>query len=231
MQNKEKQEIFLILFILSIIYFALKNFIIYWDIIVYPITILVTFLHEFWHSFFAVLTWWGVKNIQVNPDGSWFATTYWWFRFLVLMWWYIGSAIFWNLLLYIWAKKEKISKFIIMFLAFIMFMISIFFINFSFSGIISSLLLISLAISLAFVSFRIKQDSFNRIFLMFIGLTSIFYIIEDFNVWPSSDIKKFSEIFIFIPWFVWMIIWLIIVIAITWYTLKKIFEDKKGFKI
>ena len=225
-KNKEKQEIFLILFILSIIYFALKYFITYWEYIVYPITILVTFLHEFWHSFFTILTWWWVKNIQVNPDGSWFATTYWGLKAFVLMWWYIWSAIFGNLLLYIWAKKEEVSKFVIFFLAFIMFLISIFFINFTFSGIISSLLLISLAIFLVFISIRIKQDSFNRIFLMFLGITSIFYIIEDFNVWPSSDLKKFSDIFVFIPEFIWMIIWLIIVIFITWYNLKKIFEEK-----
>ena len=227
MYKRELKEIGLILVILTLIYFSLKYFIIGWEYIVYPITILVTFLHEFWHSFFAVITWWWVKNIQVNPDWSWFATTYWWFRFFVLMWWYIGSAIFWNLLLYIWATKENISKLVILFLWMLMFIISIFYINFTFSWIISSLLLIILAITLVIISFSIKYDTFNRIFLMFIWITSIIYIIEDFNVWPSSDIKKFSEIFIFIPEFIWMIIWLIIVILITWYNLKRIFSSEK----
>jgi hypothetical protein len=226
MEKKEVTEIFLILFILSIIYLWLKHFIVYWEYIVYPITILVTFLHEFGHSFFAILTWWWVKNIQINPDGSWFATTYWWIRFLVLMWWYIGSAIFWNILLYIWAKKEKLSSIVIILLAVIMLFVSVFFMNFSFSWFISSFILISLSIFLIFTSFKLKQDSFNRIFLMFIWLASIFYIIEDFNVWPSSDLKKFSEIFVFIPQFIWMFIWLIIVIFITWFNFKKIFFKK-----
>jgi len=89
MIKKEKQEIWLILLILSIIYLSLKHFVIYWEYIVYPISLLVTFLHEFWHSFFAFITWWWVKWVLINPDWSWLAITYWWIRPLVLMWGYI----------------------------------------------------------------------------------------------------------------------------------------------
>jgi hypothetical protein len=37
-------------------------------------------------------------------------------------------------------------------------------------------------------------------------------------------LEKFSDIFIIIPSFVWMIIWLIIVLIISWYNLKNIFK-------
>ncbi len=227
MQNKELREIAFILIILSIVYIILKHFVIYWNYLVYPITILVTFMHEFGHSFFAFITWWWVKSIQVNPDWSWLATTYWWFRPLVLMWWYIWSAIFGNLLLYIWATKKNTSRYVILFLSILIIFISIFSLSFNLSQIISSILLIILAFILAFFWFKIKEDHFNRIFLMFLWIASILYIIEDFNIWPSSDIKKFTDYFIIIPEFLWMFIWLFIVLFITFYTLKIIFKKKK----
>jgi hypothetical protein len=57
--------------------------------------------------------------------------------------------------------------------------------------------------------------------LQFLGISSIIYIIEDFNVWPSSDLAKFST---FLPASVWMIIWLLIVLVITGYNLKLILK-------
>jgi len=227
MENKELREIWLILLILSIIYIWLKHFIPHWEYFVYPISILVTFMHEFGHSFFAFITWWWVKWILINPNWSWVATTYWWFKPFVLIWWYIWSAIFWNLLLYIWATKKNISRYIILLLAILIVFIAIYSFSFNLYQIISTLLLILLAWVLAYFSLNIKQDSFNRIFLMFLGIASILYIIEDFNVWPSSDIKKFSDYFVVIPEFLWMIIWLLIVIILTYYTLKLIFKKEK----
>ncbi len=224
MIKKEKQEIWLILLILSIIYLSLKHFVIYWEYIVYPISLLVTFLHEFWHSFFAFITWWWVKWVLINPDWSWLAITYWWIRPLVLMGGYIWSAIFWNLLLYIWATKKNISKIVLLFFSFLMFVMALFSFSFSLSQIISTFILILLSISLAFITLKIKDDSFNRIFLMFLWIASILYIIEDFNIWPSSDLQKFSQMFVFIPQYIWMIIWLIIVILITLLNIKNIFK-------
>ena len=43
---------------------------------------------------------------------------------------------------------------------------------------------------------------------MFLGLASIIYIVQDFNVGPSSDLKAYAELFIFIPAVAWMYIWL-----------------------
>jgi len=203
-----------ILIILIIIYILLKHVIPYWDKIVYPISLLVTFLHEFWHAFFAFITWWKVLWIHINSNGSWYTITSWWIRSLIEMWWYIWSAIFWNILLYIWFKKENISQYIIYSLSFLMIFVAIVLYN----SIFSSLILITLAILLFFIS---KKTSYDSLILQFLWVSTIIYIIEDFNVWPSSDLAHFSWI---LPVSIWMIIWLLIVLSITWYNLKLIFK-------
>lgn len=203
----------LTLIILVIIYLLLKYMIPYWNYIIYPINLLVTFLHEFWHSFWAVLTWWWVESIQINSDWSWYAKTYWWWISIVLMWGYIWSAIFWNILLYIWTKKEKFSEIFIYILSWLMIFTAIFLFN----SIFSSVLLFCISWILIFLS---KKTSYDSIILQFLWITSLLFIIEDFNVWPSSDLAKFSEIFIFIPQVIWMYIWLTLVLAITWINLK-----------
>lgn len=210
---KSKNNVYILIFFI-LLYFSLRYFIPFWNYIIYPFTLIVTFLHEFWHSFFAIITWWGVKWVQINWDGSGYAITYWWIRSFVLMWWYIGSAIFWNLLLYIWFKKPKLAQNIIYFLSFLMLFVSIFWFN----SISSSLILIIFSISLFYLAKKTKYDS---LFLQLLWIFSILYIIQDFYVWPSSDLAKFSHI---LPTSVWMIIWLLIVLVITWYNLKIIFK-------
>lgn len=204
--------------VLLFIYIILKDFIPYWNYIVYPINLLVTFLHEFWHAFASIITGWDVKSIQINSDWSWFAVTSWWIQSIVLIGWYIGSAIFWNLLLYIWAKKEKYSEIIIYILSWIMIFTWIFWFN----SIFSSIILFLISWILIFLALKTNKDWF---ILQFLWLASIIYIIEDFNVWPSSDLAKFSEIFIVVPQFVWMYIWLFLVIWITYFNFKNIIKE------
>lgn len=206
-----------ILLVLIVIYFLLKYYIPYWGYIIYPITLIVTFLHEFGHSFAAIITWGDVKSIQINSDWSGFATTAWWWKSIVLMWWYIWSAIFGNILLYIWLKKEKYAEKVIYFLAGLMIFTWIFWFNSIFSSVILFL------IAWVFILLA-KKSNFDSLVLQFLWVATILYIIEDFNVWPSSDLAKFSDIFIIVPQFVWMYLWLIIVIVITWINLKFIFK-------
>ncbi len=212
--NKNSLNTIIIIFIIYIII----KFIPYWNYILYPINLIVTFLHEFWHAFFALITGWSIKSIKINTDWSWLATTIWWIRWLVIIWWYIWSAIFWNILLYysiIW--KNKTAEYISIFLWLLMIFSAIIW----FSWIISSLILITIW---AFIIFIALKTNYDKIFLWFIGLASLFYIIEDFRVWPSSDLAKFSEIFIIIPQFVWMYIWLFIVLGITFYNLRMLLK-------
>jgi len=213
LENKTITNIWL-LFFFVVLYFLLKYYIPYWNQILYPITLIVTFLHEFWHSFFALITWGLVKSIEINSNWSWLATTTWWIRNIVIMWGYIGSAIFWNILIYIWFKNKKLSEKIIYLLAWLMIFAWVFW----FSWFISSIILFLLASLLIFIEKFTKYDS---LILQFLWISSILYIIEDFNVWPSSDLSKFST---FLPSSIWMIIWLLIVIAITIFNFRLIFK-------
>jgi len=206
-----------ILVILIVIYLLLKHIIPYGNYIIYPINLLVTFLHEFGHSFGALITGGWVDSVQINSDWSWYAITRGGVSAIVLMGWYIWSAIFWNILLYIWTKKEKISEMVIYVLALLMIFTWIFWFN----SILSSIILFLIAWLIIFLA---KKTNYDSLILQFLWITSILYIIEDFNVWPSSDISKFSDIFIIIPEFIWMIIWLALVLFITFINLKIIFK-------
>ena len=216
---KNNTNKFLILLGLIVVYILLKKYIPYWHYIVYPINLLVTFLHEFGHATWALITWWSVSSIEINSDWSWLAWTSWWWRSIVLMGWYIWSAIFWNILLYIWLKKEKLSEIVIYCLSGFMVFTAIIW----FSGIISSIILFLIAGVLLIFA---KKTDFDSYILSFLWVASLVYIIEDFNGWPSSDLAKFSELFIIVPQFVWMYTWLLIVLAITAVNLKFILFKK-----
>lgn len=206
---------YFILIILITMFFLLKYYIPYGKYLLYPINLLVTFLHEFWHALVAILTWGNVKSIQINSDGSWYAITSWWISSFILIWWYVWSAIFGNILLYIWFKKEKLSQYIIYIFAGLLILSGIIWFN----SIIGSLILFSLAGLLLSIS---KYKLYDSLILQFLWITTLLYIIEDFSVWPKSDIAKFWDIFIVVPDFIWMIIWLIIVLFITGWNIKNI---------
>ena len=209
-----------ILIWLIFLYFLLKYIIPFWEYVIYPINLLVTFMHEFWHAFFALITGWNVLELQVNSDGSWLATTSGWWRSFTLMWWYIWSALFWNILLRIWLQdRDNRSEKILYTLSGLLLIVWIFW----FSSILSFVILLILAGILIALA---KYTSYDTIILQFLWVASVLFIIEDFNGWPSSDLSKFSEIFIIIPQSVWMIIWLIIVIIISWLNIKTILSKK-----
>lgn len=208
------------LIILIIIYFLLKYYIPYWNYAIYPINLLVTFLHEFWHAFWAIITWWDVSSVQINSDWSWVTTTSWWYRSIVLMGWYIWSAIFGNVLLYFWSKKDNISEIIIYILSWLMLFTGVFW----FTSVYSTIILFLIAWWLILSA---KYTKYDWIILQFLWITSLLFIIEDFRVWPSSDLSKFSDIFVLLPQTFWMYIWLIIVIVITGLNIKLILKRGK----
>jgi len=133
---------------------------------------------------------------------------------LVVSGWYLGSALFGNILLYIWIKKQKYSEKILYFLSLLMVFVSIFWFNW----IISSFIIIILALGIFILA---KYSKYDSLILQFLGVSSILFIIEDFNVWPSSDLEKFSWI---LSVSVWMIVWLVIVILISLYNLRFILK-------
>ena len=186
--------------------------------IMYPIRLLVTFLHEFGHAFGALITGGDVLNLQVNADGSGYTTTRGGSRAIVLLGGYIGSAIFGNLLLYIGTRLEKAANITLLVLSGIM-IISAFF---WFNSLFTTGLLVGFAIVLSLIA---TKTNFASDVLMFLGLTSILYIIQDFNVGPRSDLNAYAELFVFPPAEVWMYIWLAVAVILFVFNIRMIFKN------
>ncbi len=187
--------------------------------VLYPVTQLVTFLHEFGHALGAILTGGSVEALQVNEDGSGFTITRGGWRSVVLMGGYIGSALLGNLLFYIGAKHHKLSRITLNVLAALMVFSSIFWFN----SLYTTGFLILFAIGIYIIA---NRSNFAREVLMFFGLVSILYIIQDFNVGPRSDLQQYAKLFVVIPATVWMYIWLFIALILSFLNLRMVFKEK-----
>ncbi len=204
------------------IYLALKFFGgEYGEMILYPITLLVTFLHEFGHALGALLTGGAVESLQVNGDGSGVTATRGGSRAIILMGGYIGSAILGNLLFYIGARKGTWAQFALNALAVIMVGVGIIWS----SSLHTTGFLIAFALVLLFVA---NKTNLDREVLMFMGLACLLHIVQDFRVGPSSDLEKYAELFVVIPKTVWMYIWLGIVVLLCLYNLRLIVRTGKS---
>ncbi len=188
-------------------------------IILYPIVLLVTFLHEFGHALGAILTGGTVLALQVSEDGSGFTKTMGGSRAIILTGGYIGSAILGNLLFYIGVKKPQAAKITLYILASTMLVSSVFWFNSFFT----TGMLIVFALALYFLA---NKTVFASEALMFLGLASIIYIVQDFNVGPSSDLQAYAELFVIIPATVWMYIWLTIVLVLCFFNFRMILKNR-----
>ncbi|MEO1516347.1 MAG: M50 family metallopeptidase [Bacteroidota bacterium] len=217
MKNSTLVRIILIL----IIYFALKYLGgPYGRMILYPITLFVTFLHEFGHALGALLTGGQVINVQINEDGSGFMRSSGGSAAIILMGGYLGSAILGNLLFYIGARKPKLAEWTLYIMAASMVLTAVKWFNSPFT----TALLVGFAIVFWLIASRTK---FDQEVLMFLGLASILYIIQDFNVGPSSDLEKYAELFVVLPTVVWMYIWLFVALLLTFLNLRMIFKKDR----
>ncbi len=185
--------------------------------ILYPITLLVTFLHEFGHALGAVLTGGSVNEIQINPNGSGYTTSVGGSRSIILMGGYIGSAILGNLLFYAGTKGQKLIKPIMYLLSAAMVFTAFYWYNSMFT----TGFLIAFAVVIGFIALKTE---FGREILMFLGLASIIYIIQDFNVGPSSDLAAYAEHMVILPADVWKYIWLGVVIILFVFNIRYIFR-------
>ncbi len=215
-----KQKLF-IAFISALAYWLIKTYVPYGVFLVYPINLFVTFLHEFGHSFFAVITGGRVDALQINFNGSGYAVISGGFMPLVLMGGYIGSAIFGNILLHIGLYKPKTTVVTLYVLMFALVLSAVWLYN----SIFTSLLLIAFAA--AFYFLRKKSKESIAYILIVIGTASIMYIVEDYRVGPSSDLAKFTEILPILPQFIWGIIWLGLALWLTWFNLKPAMKSIK----
>ncbi len=189
--------------------------------ILYPINLLVTFLHEFGHAVGAILTGGSVLSIEISPNGAGATRTLGGSFPIILMGGYIGSAIFGNLLFLIGARSQNFAKPVLGVLAASMIFSSVFW----FRTMFTSGFLIVFALVLLFIVFK---TNWAREILMFLGLACIVYIVQDFNVGPTSDLTRYAEEMVILPMKAWMYIWLGIVLFLCYWNLKLIFrlEDK-----
>jgi len=216
-----KQSILLRIIIILAIYFGLR----YYGgptgrQILYPVILLVTFLHEFGHALGALLTGGAVEDILVNKDGSGLTRTYGGSRSIILMGGYLGSAIFGNILFLIGARFAKLVNPILLMLAVSMIFTGIYWYTSSFT----SLFLIGFALLLILL---VWKTNFGREVLMFLGLATILYIIQDINIGPTSDLTKYAETMKFLPISFWKYSWLTIAILLFLLNLKIIFSQTK----
>ncbi len=185
--------------------------------ILYPVNLLVTFLHEFGHAVGAIITGGSVASLRVNPDGSGVTGTIGGWRSIILMGGYVGSAIFGNLLFYIGARQPRYSKGAIIVLAICMLVSGLIW----FDSLFTFGFLLAFALGLIFATMYTNWD---RWILMFLGMACTIYIVQDFNVGPSSDLTEYAKIFVLIPANIWMYIWLIIVVLLSFFNLRMIFN-------
>jgi len=189
-------------------------------LVLYPVTLLVTSLHEMGHALFALISGGGVSALQINQDGSGHCVTTGGSAALTLMGGYIGSAIFGNLLFYLGAKKSWMTSIVLWGMAILMALAAIFW----FSNLFTSILLLLFGTLL----FYLNKSSLKHEIVLFMGLASIWHIIRDFNVGPSSDLQAYSQtIGIFGP-DVWKYFWLFIVVSLTLLNLYWLFVKTKG---
>ncbi|MFK7810259.1 MAG: M50 family metallopeptidase [Saprospiraceae bacterium] len=214
-----KNNTLLRILIVLLLYLGLKFFGgAYGQMILYPITLLVTFLHEFGHALGALITGGEVLSVQINPNGSGMTTTRGGFRSIILMGGYIGSAILGNILFYMGSKQGKVSQIGLNVLAVLMIVVGFIW----FDGLYTTGFLMVFALALFFIA---NRTSLDREAMMFLGLACLFHIVQDFRVGPSSDLEMYAELFVFIPKTVWMYIWLAIVVILCIFNLKYILSS------
>lgn len=187
--------------------------------ILYPVRLFVTFLHEFGHAIGAVLTGGWVEDVQINADGSGFTRSVNGNRPITIMGGYLGSAIFGNILFYTGAKGKRTIK-PMLFLVILAMLVTGFY---WFNSLFTTAILILFAIVLGFIAIK---TNFGAEVLMFLGLASVIYIIQDFNVGPTSDLKAYEEVMVFIPAQVWMYIWLAVAVLLLVLNLRLLFFSR-----
>ena len=193
----------------------------YGEMVLYPVTLLVTFLHEFGHALGAIVTGGDVVSVQINPDGSGLTKTRGGSLAIILMGGYIGSAILGNLLFYIGARREKLAQITLNILSGIMIIVGFIW----FDSLYTTGFLIAFALLLFFLA---NKTGLDREVLMFLGLACLLHIVQDFRVGPSSDLEQYANLFVIIPKTVWMYIWLGIVILLCLYNVRLIVKGAVG---
>lgn len=186
-------------------------------LVLYPVTLLVTILHEFGHALGAILSGGSVEGLQINPDGSGYTITRGGSPGLVLVGGYLGSAILGNVLFRIGAKHHRLAQGTLITMAVLMAIIGLIW----FESFISTGILWAFAASLVFFALKTTWD---QDVLMFLGMAAVLYIIQDFNVGPSSDLAMYEKVVGLFPAQIWMYIWLALAVVVSFWNARSTFR-------
>jgi hypothetical protein len=208
-----KKNILIILGMMLFCYYLLSG-----TIFMYPVKILVAFLHELGHALCALLTGGTVHSLQVNPDGSGVTTTSGGSHSIILIGGYLGSCIFGNLLFYLGSKSQFIANRLLVALSISMVLSSLIW----FGTVESTVVQIVFAVSL----FVASRFGFGSIVVMFLGIATTLYVIQDFDVGPSSDLNAYEkEVGIFSS-NIWKYVWLVLAILVTALNVRLMYSKK-----
>ncbi len=175
--------------------------------LLYPIRIFVTFLHEFGHAAGALITGGEVVSVVIEQNGAGATATIDGSRAVILMGGYLGSALFGNILFYIGARAPRLVKPALIVIIAAMAVTGIIW----YWTVFTTFILFVFSAALFVLGFKTK---FGREILMFLGLISVIYIIQDTASGPSSDLRAFEEELRFFPAKVWMLIWLALALGL-----------------
>jgi hypothetical protein len=187
------------------------------SLVLYPITLLVTFLHEFGHALGGLLTGAHIDGMQINPDGSGYTVTRGGHPAIILMGGYLGSVMLGNLLFYIGVRKSAMTQTTLYVLAALMVLAGVVW----FESFVSTGLLLGFAATLALIAWRTNWD---QDVLIFLGVAAILYIIQDFNVGPKSDLNMYQQVVGIFPSGVWMYIWLGIAAMVSYTNVRAVLK-------
>jgi hypothetical protein len=187
-------------------------------LVLYPVTLLVTILHEFGHALGGLLSGGSVEGLQINPDGSGYTITRGGSAGLVLVGGYLGSAILGNVLFRIGARHHRLAQGTLITMAGLMALVGLIW----FESFISTGILWAFAASLVFFALKTTWD---QDVLMFLGMAAVLYIIQDFNVGPSSDLAMYEKVVGLFPAQIWMYIWLAVAVLMSFWNARTVFRQ------
>ena len=121
-----------------------------------------------------------------------------------------------NLLFRIGVKHRTQAQNALLTLAFLMALAGILW----FESFMSTGLLFGFAATLFFVA---RRTNWDQDALMFLGLATVLYIIQDFNVGPKSDLAMYEQVVGIFPYQVWMYLWLALAGGLFFWNLKALF--------
>ncbi len=189
------------------------------NLVLYPVTLLVTFLHEFGHALGALLTGGSVESMQISADGSGYTISRGGSPGIILIGGYLGSAALGNVLFRIGARHRSITQTTLITLACIMVLAGIIW----FESFQSTALLTVFGALLYFVA---RKTDWDQDVLMFLGLAAVLYIIQDFNVGPGSDLTMYEQTVGVFPSQIWMYIWLGLAAILFYWNLRAVLGKK-----